>query len=58
VTERAHDGKENILTRSLPVIDVVNLDSNEHIDGRFSDVGIFRAPVDSDARLQRNFQGC
>jgi len=38
-------GRGDILTRNLPVIIVVNLDTSEHVDRGLSDVRVFHAPV-------------
>jgi len=48
-------GRGDILTRNLPVIVVVNLDTSEHVDRGLSDVRVFRAPVD--AWLWSGFHG-
>ena len=34
-----------MLTGNLPAIVVVNLDASEDVNGRLSDVRVFRAPV-------------
>ena len=44
--ELPNDGENTTLTRGLPAV-AVDLVASEDTDARFSDVGVFRAPVDA-----------